>query len=366
MRFLHKKLDQRKESGTLRSLKPFSGEIDFYSNDYLGLCTDARIHVRARQLLADAGLTGRNGSAGSRLLSGNFPFYEDTESFLAQFYGAESALIFHSGYTALLGTLSCLPGRTDTVLYDELVHASARDGIRLSPAKNHAFGHNDLADLEAKLQNAQGNVFVVVESLYSMDGDTPPLAEMARLQQQYGFVWVIDEAHAGGVYGEQGRGLTHELGRNENVIRIVTFGKAYGTEGACVLGSALLREYLVNFSRPFIYTTAPAPEFYAKIRASAETASTADTERGRLFQNIRHFGDLFEKHFACTGSPIQVYQPGNVERLQNITRRAAEAGISVRPIYSPTVPEGKERLRIVLHAYNTHEEIQMLYRVLSA
>lgn len=366
MKFLHNKLAERGQNGSLRSLKPFAGGIDFYSNDYLGMARNPLIAERVPVLLAGAGLHVRNGSGGSRLLSGNFAFYEETEAFLAKFYGAGSALVYHSGYDALLGTLSCLPARGDTVLYDELVHASARDGIRLSWAKSRSFAHNDVNDLETRLQKAEGHVFVVVESLYSMDGDLAPLAEMAELQQRYGFTWLIDEAHAGGVYGEQGRGLAQGQGHPENTVRFVTFGKAYGTEGACVLGPAVLRDYLVNFSRPFIYTTAPAPEFFAKIRAAAEIGTQADPERGRLMENIRYFRAKFSPYMACTDSAIQIYRPGNVERLRQQAERLSQAGVAVKPIYHPTVPLGQERLRIVLHAYNTQEEMERLYTALTA
>lgn len=364
MKFLHNKLNERRQQGTLRSLKPFADGIDFYSNDYLGMALNPLLHERVPVLLAQAGLHTRNGSGGSRLLSGNFAFYEETEAFLARFYGGESALVYHSGYDALLGTLACVPARGDTVLYDELVHASARDGIRLSWAKSHSFAHNNVNDLETKLQKAEGHIFVVVESLYSMDGDRAPLTQMAQLQQRYGFTWLIDEAHAGGVCGEQGRGLAHGLGDPQNTIRFITFGKAYGIEGACVLGSHVLREYLVNFSRPFIYTTAPAPEFFAKIRAAVEITAKAHTQRQQLQQNIHYFQNRFSPHMACTDSSIQIYQPGNVERLRNQTAKLTQAGIAVRPIYAPTVPVGQERLRIVLHSYNTAKEIELLYTTL--
>lgn len=364
MEFLHNKLNERREAGTLRSLKPFAGGIDFYSNDYLGMALTPSLPERVHSLLEQAGLRERNGSGGSRLLSGNFAFYEETEAFLAGFYGAEAALVYHSGYDALLGTLSCLPGRTDTILYDERIHASARDGIRLSWAKSHSFAHNCADDLEAKLQRAQGTVFVVTESLYSMDGDRAPLARIAEMQQQYGFVWLIDEAHAGAVYGEQGRGLAHAFAGRENVIRFITFGKGYGVEGACVLGTAVLREYLVNFSRPFIYTTAPAPDFFAKIRAAVELTATADEARNRLKENIRYFNEKLSPRMVCTDSPIQVLLPGSVEKLKNITAQLTGAGIAVRPIYSPTVPQGQERLRIILHAYNSFDEIDVLEKII--
>lgn len=361
MKFLHKKLDERKENGTLRTLKPFSDGIDFYSNDYLGMATHEAIHARSRQLLLENELSTRNGSGGSRLLSGNFAYYEKVESFLSSFYGAEAALVYHSGYDALLGTLACLPGRSDTVLYDDLIHASARDGIRLSPAKSFSFRHNDLQDLESKIKRAGGTVFVVVESLYSMDGDMAPLAEIIWLQQQYNFVLLIDEAHAGGIYGTEGKGLAHNFNA-ENVIRFITFGKAYGVEGACVLGSKVLRDYLINFSRSFIYTTAPSPSFFAHIQAAVETVAKAEDERILLKENIQSFKNIFSHYFACTHSPIQIYKPGNKKLLVEIANRLLQENITVRPIFYPTVKEGEERLRIVLHSFNNEFQMEGLFK----
>ena len=363
MKFLHKKLDERRENGTLRTLKPFTDGIDFYSNDYLGMATHEEIHVKAKNLLLEKELFQRNGSGGSRLLSGNFTFYEEVEAYLAEFFGAEAALVYHSGYDVLLGTLSCLPTRSDTVLYDDLVHASARDGIRLSAAKSFSFRHNDLQDLESKIKRAEGNVFVVVESLYSMDGDTAPLEEMYELQKKYGFVWLIDEAHSSGIYGEQGKGLSYQFS-NENTIRFITFGKAYGVEGACVLGSKTLRDYLINFSRSFIYTTAPAPEFFAKIQSSVEIVSAADEARTMLNENIQTFKNTFSYHFPCTNTPIQIYKGGNKKILVDITNQLSEINITVRPIFYPTVREGEERLRIVLHAFNNEFQIENLAQVI--
>jgi len=363
MKFLHKKLDERRENGTLRTLKPFTDGIDFYSNDYLGMATHEEIHVKAKNLLLEKELFQRNGSGGSRLLSGNFAFYEEVETYLAAFFGAEAALIYHSGYDALLGTLSCLPTRADTVLYDDLVHASARDGIRLSAAKNFSFRHNDLQDLESKIKRAEGNVFVVVESLYSMDGDTAPLQEIYELQKKYGFVWLIDEAHSGGIYGEQGKGLSYQFS-NENTIRFITFGKAYGVEGACVLGSRTLRDYLINFSRSFIYTTAPAPEFFAKIKSSVQIVSKADEERTTLNENIQTFINTFSYHFPCTNTPVQIFKGANKKQLIDITNQLSEINITVRPIFYPTVREGEERLRIVLHAFNNEFQVENLAQVI--
>ncbi|MCG9911726.1 MAG: aminotransferase class I/II-fold pyridoxal phosphate-dependent enzyme [Flavobacteriales bacterium] len=360
MKFLHNKLLEREQSGSLRSLQTFPHHIDFFSNDYLGLSHDAFVSSRIKELLEHEQLADVNGSSGSRLLSGNLPFYEKTEQFMADFFESESALIYHSGYSALLGVLSCIPQRTDTIVYDEFVHASARDGIRLSMARNFSFSHNNLYDLEDKLKKSTGRIWVVVESVYSMDGDSAPLIEIIELQQKYDFVLLIDEAHSGGITGEEGRGLAHAWAGNENIIRIITFGKAFGTEGACVLGPEILRNYLINFSRPFIYSTAPSPHFFASIRASVEAVQKADKQRKTLTDNISFFQKKFEGMMPCHSSPIQILKGKDIGQLKALATFLSENRMAVRPIFSPTVPQGQERIRMVIHAFNTAEEIEKL------
>lgn len=366
MKFLRKKLEEREREGTLRKLSTFSQAIDFYSNDYLGMALDESIHHKAKSILLENEMFFRNGSGGSRLLSGNFEFYDAIEQYLADFFHADSALVFHSGYDALLGVLSCLPGRSDTILYDELVHASARDGIRLSSARNFSFRHNDYSDLEAKLKRSEGQVFVVVESIYSMDGDSVDLDLLLALQKKYEFVLLIDEAHAGGVKGEAGKGLSYAVGKQENIIRFITFGKAYGVEGACVLGSDDLKAYLINFSRPFIYTTAPSPAFFANIRASVDHVAACDAQRLALYENMQDFKNRFSHYFPCTDSAIQLFKPGSKRKLNEVSTALTEHGFAIKPIFSPTVKEGEERLRIVLHAFNDEFQLDGFEAVIKA
>lgn len=376
--FLHKKLEERRAQHALRYLRPPEGKTDFCSNDYLGIVRDG--------LIGGAGAGYRHGSGGSRLLAGNYPLIEDTERLLAAFHEAPAGLIFNSGYDANLGLLSCISQRGDAILYDQLSHASIRDGIRLSFGRSFSFLHNDCGDLGKKLQAAQaaiisgGNIFVVTESVFSMDGDQAPLREMAVLCTQYGAHLIVDEAHATGVAGPAGAGLVQQLGlQRQCFARIHTFGKAVGCHGAVILGSEELRNYLVNFSRAFIYTTALPETSVAAIRRAYELFPGMNNERDHLQRLIAHFQQapigqqapidqqaLIDRK-ASTGfqrlnslTPIQVViVPGN-EAVRRLAGQLQEKDLDVRPILYPTVPKGGERLRIVFHAFNTFAEVNTL------
>ncbi|GAB3237536.1 pyridoxal phosphate-dependent aminotransferase family protein [Hymenobacter seoulensis] len=369
---LHQRLAQhlakRDADGTQRRLTlSASGLVDFSSNDYLGLSRHPTVQAALQEALAEPA-----GSTGSRLLTGNSQAAEELETVLAAFHRAEAALLFNSGYAANLGFFSALPRRGDTILYDEASHASVKDGIRGSFATAWSFRHNDVQDLERKLVRATGAVFVAVEALYSMDGDMAPLAELAALCQEKGLHLVVDEAHTNGIYGTQGEGLVTALGLEEQVFaRILTFGKALGSQGAAVAGSTLLRDYLLNFSRPFIYTTALPPLTVAGLRAAYAVLPTLTAERNRLFELSDYLTATLnavpglrvplESHVIhpvfFTASP----GPANVRA---VAAAAQAAGFDVRPIVSPTVPVGTERLRLIVHSYNTEAEIDELADVL--
>lgn len=348
-----KKLEDRIENHTFRSLTLNEAIIDFYSNDYLGI---------SRELSSSS--SNHAGSTGSRLISGNSIEAENCEKYLADFFQFEAALVFNSGYDANLGLLSCVASKHDTIIYDELVHASIRDGIRLSLAKSYSFKHNDLLDLRKKLALAKGDVFLVIESLYSMDGDFAPLKELLALKKEFNCHLIIDEAHACGVIGEKGKGLSHEF-RKEIFAKIVTFGKAYGTHGAVILGSHKLKDFLINFARSFIYTTALPPQQYNTI-SEAVKYSENDALREKLQENIEFFCSEIKKiNFSCNeNSPIQLIQQKNQDELNEIYKRLQENDIAVKIIKSPTVPKGKERIRVCLHAFNTKEEVLKLVEIL--
>lgn len=364
--FLEQRLKERSEKGLWRSLKHENSLVDFSSNDYLGFAHSAALHqyINAETKRIAPGL---NGSGGSRLLSGNYAYTEATESWIASFHQAEAGLIFNSGYDANIGLLSAIPQRGDTIITDELIHASLIDGSRLSLANRFKFGHNNINELEQKLKQATGNIYVVVESIYSMDGDAAPLKDMSELCQKYGANLIVDEAHATGIFGPSGEGLVMQLGlQNAVFARIVTFGKAIGTHGAIILGSAVLRNYLINFARSFIYTTAMPLHNIIAIRCAYEWL-TKEKYAEQIHQKIDSYNLLINKlnikHIQST-SAIQTLLFNNNSEAKNAALQLQEKGFDVRPILSPTVPAGQERLRICLHTYNTEAEITALVQQL--
>lgn len=365
--FLQPRLDQRIADNALRRLVYFNGLIDFCSNDYLGIATRSLCRQTNDEQV-------RHGSGGARTLAGNYPLIEATEEKIARFHEAEAALIFNSGYSANLGIMSAIPQRGDQIFYDYLSHASLRDGIRLSHADAFSFAHNDVSDLEKKLirardgRGAQGQFFVVTESLFSMDGDLAPLEDLVICCEKYHAHLVVDEAHATGVMGPAGAGVLQSLGLHKRVFaRIYTFGKALGCHGAAVLGSSRLKSYLINFSRSFIFTTALPEAAIRSINAAYDLFPGMDQERQQLQSLIKRFrgADLpFNKLNSV--SPIQaVLIPGNDE-VKAVASLLQEQQLDVRPILYPTVPKGKERLRISLHAFNTRSELDRLIDCLSA
>lgn len=311
------------------------------------------------------------GSTGSRLISGDHELLSRLENQLAESYRTESALLFPSGYMANLGVLSSLPQRTHTILYDRLIHASLRDGIRLAGARAYSFSHNAVNDLAQKLERADGPCWVVTESVFSMDGDMAPLAEIAALCQANQAALIVDEAHALGWLGPKGRGLVAELELESQVaIRILTFGKGPGAEGAAVLGPQHLRDYLVNFSRPFIYSTAPSVAFAVKlekalIRMEVEGPDRACTLKSRIDYFCESVPEYWQDKLANTAGPIQILHCPGAERAMGLERHLRKSKIAIRAIRHPTVAEGAERLRVCLHAHNTEAEIDQLVHALS-
>jgi 8-amino-7-oxononanoate synthase len=360
--FLVERLTKRKDEGLLRKLTIPAGLIDFSSNDYLGFSRSAELFYLIKQKI-DQLPNKTNGATGSRLLSGNSQHCETVEQLLAAVFKTESALLFNSGYAANQAVLSSIPQKNDIIFYDELSHACIKDGARLSLATRHSFRHNDLGDLERKIQRSKAEkIFIAVESIYSMDGDECPLEELISLAQTHNAILVLDEAHSTGVIGDQGSGLAVKLGLADKVdVRIHTFGKAMGVHGACVVGTAHLTSYLINFARPFIYTTALPPHSLVSIEAAFEYLGQNNQAQFQLKSNI----DFFLQHATFANrtesqSAIQtVIFPGN-EKVKEVSKALQEKGFDVRPILSPTVPKNAERLRICLHSFNGKEEIENL------
>jgi len=371
---LAKRLENRILSNSFRSLRSQSNLIDFSSNDYLGLSQSAKIYDATHNLLSELDLK-LNGASGSRLLSGNHIVYDLTEEMLAAFHEVEAALIFNSGYDANIGFFSAVPQRGDTIFYDELSHASIRDGIQMSNARAFKFGHNDLANLRSLLirhseNKEEADFYIVTESVFSMDGDIPDLENLASLSEEFGCFLIVDEAHATGVFGENGEGLVHQLKlQNKVFAQINTFGKAMGCHGAVILGSKTLRDFLINFSRSFIYTTALSPHSVATIYCAYERLKDDISEIEQLKKNIQIFRDEIVKldlqsNFVESHSAIQsCIIPGN-EMVKKVSDHLKLQGFDVKPILSPTVPEGKERLRFCLHSYNSTEEICSILNLL--
>ncbi|HEV2480884.1 MAG TPA: 8-amino-7-oxononanoate synthase [Puia sp.] len=376
--FLSRKLKEREEQDALRRLRLPEGKVDLCSNDYLGVARNGLLENEVLVTESLAEQADKHGSGGSRLLAGNYPLIEETERQIAEFHGVPAALIYNSGYDANVGLLSSVPQRGDVILYDALSHASIRDGMRLSLAQAFGFAHNDLRELEKRLRSARETgteeaggrgktVFVVTESVFSMDGDMAPLAEMAVLCRQFNAQLIVDEAHATGVVGPKGEGLLQELGLADQCFaRVHTFGKAVGCHGAAVVGSSLLRDFLINFSRSFIYTTALPPASVRAIARAYALLPGLEAERkrlGLLIDRFRQTPIAWERLSSTT--PIQVViVPGNAA-VKALAGRLQAAGLDVRPILSPTVEKGRERLRIVLHAFNTEEEIDRLTSLLA-
>jgi len=371
---LHQKLQKRIENNSFRKLSSQNGLVDFSSNDYLGFSKSEVIFKESHQYLIDNKHV-LNGVSGSRLLSGNHELYAVVEEQLQRIHQSE-VLIFNSGYDANIGFFSAIPQRNDVILYDEYSHASIRDGIKLSNAKTYSFKHNDLADLEKKLLRHSGveEVYVVTESIFSMDGDSPDLRAMVNLCKQYNVHVIVDEAHAVGVFGF---GLVQQLGLEKEVFaRIITFGKAMGCHGAAVLGSKQLKEYLINFSRSFIYTTGLSPHSLATIHMSykelviSSRAERSHSDIQKLHDNIQYFKVKYSelklnKLFVESKSAIQCCIISGNSTVKKCAELLQEKGFDVRPILSPTVSEGKERLRFCLHSCNTHQEIDKVLNLLS-
>ncbi|MCW8981977.1 MAG: aminotransferase class I/II-fold pyridoxal phosphate-dependent enzyme [Altibacter sp.] len=374
---LQRKLNKRKTDHSLRSLGGDAPLVDFSSNDYLGFSTSETIFKRASQLLYEKSLE-INGATGSRLLTGNHRLYTETEAYIAKVHRAEAALLFNSGYDANVGFLGCVPQRGDVILYDELSHASIREGIAISHARAFKFRHNSSTDLERLLDQHKKEgtqVYVVTEAVFSMDGDSPDLVAMAHICNSSNALLVVDEAHAVGVIGS-GFGSVQEYELESSVFaRIVTFGKALGCHGAAILGSKALSDYLINFARSFIYTTALPPHSVATVQTAYEALSSPYKDRKhsailQLQSNIALFRTLVEANggsgsFLPSESAIHSYLlPGN-EKVKAVAVELQKEGFDVRPILSPTVPLGKERLRFCIHSFNSREEIAQVLELLA-
>lgn len=355
---LQQRLDERKSGGLLRTLLYADDKIDFSSNDYFGFSKSASLkHIETG--------TYSSGATGSRSITGNSKVAEETERMIAAFHNSEAALIFNSGYMANVGLFSCIANKGDCFISDEYIHASIIDGMRLSHANRIKFKHNNIADLEKKLQQSTGKKIVAVESIYSMDGDEAPLIDIAALCKKHNALLIVDEAHATGAFGDKGEGLVCKYKLEQDVYACVyTFGKALGLHGAAVAGSHTLRNYLINHARSFIFTTALPPHTYLQVQKAYEQLPFAD--RKRLFELVEYFRTAIQQQtnltFIKSHSPIQGIMIGDSFKTRALSEHLFANGIFVKAILPPTVPAGTERLRICLHTFNTEAEIDQLLK----
>jgi 8-amino-7-oxononanoate synthase len=332
------------------------GGADFSSNDYLGLSQSEEL----RQIALDALHRGvALGSGGSRLLRGNDPEHEALEAEAATFFGSESALYFSGGFTANAALFSTLPQRGDLVAYDTLIHASAHDGMRSGRADRVAFAHNDAQAAEDAIRTwrragGKGRVWIAVESLYSMDGDLAPLADLATVADRYDAFLLIDEAHSTGVAGPDGRGLSSQLEGRDNVVKLHTCGKALGLQGGLLCGPSVLRDFIVNYCRPFIFATAPSPLMAAMVRGVLGLLRDQPERRERLRNLVTLVSREVGARWGVTpsNSQIQPVMVGSNRRAMVIAAALQERGFDIRGIRPPTVAEGTARLRVALTLHN--------------
>ena len=348
---LQQKLDSRKNEGALRYLGMSEEYIDFSSNDYLGFARSSTIFDNTYHYLKENTSTA-NGAGGSRLLTGNHKLYQTVEYTLSHFFKVENTLIFNSGYDANIGFFASVPQRGDVILYDEYVHASIRDGIAMSHAKGYKYHHNSITSLREKVETLNfpkgANVYVVTESVFSMDGDSPDLETLCHFCRDHHLFLVVDDVFA----------------------ILVTFGKALGCHGAAVLGSNLLKNYLVNFARSLIYTTALPPHTLASVLCAVNYFNATTEPFEKLRQNILYFQYQIEhyglKNLFIPGNSA-IYSaviPGN-SKVKELSSLMIHEGFEVKPILAPTVPEGKERLRFCIHGYNTKNEMEEVLKLLA-
>lgn len=338
----------------LRRLSPRAG-VDFASNDYLGLAESGVLAQAAREAL-DRGVAV--GSGGSRLLRGNHDEHEALEEEAARFFDSESALFLPTGYTANSALLATMPQRGDHIFADELIHASCHEGLRLTRAGYTLVAHGDADAFDTAItawraqggpEAKAGRAWIVVESLYSMDGDIAPLAALLAVAERHDALMVVDEAHATGILGPGGRGLAAALPSRERIITLHTLGKALGCEGALLAGPRVMRDFLVNRARGFIFSTAPSPLNAAIGRASLKLCEQAEKLRADLHTRIAQAETLLAPLGAQThGTPIMPLILGTDKRAMAVATHLQEAGFDVRGIRPPTVPEGTARLRIVI------------------
>ncbi|MBX7226771.1 MAG: pyridoxal phosphate-dependent aminotransferase family protein [Chitinophagales bacterium] len=356
-------LEKRAEEGNLRTLKKQVDKIDFCSNDYLGLSASTwikqQVEIDYQQHYAHL----RKSATGSRLLTGNSDLFEETESLIANFHKGESALLFNSGFDANVALVSTLARKGDVIYYDEFCHASILTGIKLSEATAIPFKHNDVGHLKTLFhQNPNGASFCITESIFSMEGDKCPLKELVIFCEINTVYLFLDEAHALGVVGEKGSGWAVNEGVEDKVFaRVYTYGKALGAHGAAIVGSGELRQYMINFAKPFIYSTALDTHAVLSIKWGYNFLYNFDKQIDRLNYLNKKFYEILTINYPSItvlgqGPIFGILSPSNQE-AKRVAAALQNDGFDIRPILYPTVPKGQERLRFILHSYNEEAQI---------
>lgn len=342
-------LDSLKRESRLRALASRAGK-DFASNDYLGLAGSTLLHDALREGMA-LGLPA--GSGGSRLLRGNHDAHTALEADAARHFGSEAALFFATGFAANAALFATLPQRGDLVVHDALIHASAHDGMKLGRAECLPARHNDPQSFDDvitawRTSGGTGRVWIAVESLYSMDGDRAPLADLANVAARHDAALIVDEAHATGVFGAGGRGLAEPIASHPNVITLHTCGKAIGCEGALLCGPRVAIDFLINRARPFIFSTAPSPLIAHMVRRALALVASHDDWRTELFARVAQAQRLLAPRLDMTSNDAQILPViiGDDARTMRIAASLQRQGFDVRGIRPPTVPPGTARLRI--------------------
>ncbi len=361
---LHRTLRRVERRTSVELLVDGQPAVDFASNNYLGLADDRRIAEAVTRALA----TGATGAAAARSITGNHVLHEELEEAIARHKGAEAALLFASGFAANAGAIPALAGRSDVIYSDELNHASIIDGCRLARGTTRAFPHGDLDALAALLEEDRGKYrrrLIVIEGVYSMDGDLFPLDRLVPLAREHGAAIYLDDAHATGVMGRTGAGTAEHWGVAHEVdVHMGTLGKALGVSGAFISGSATLREYLINRVRSFIFTTGTPPALAAGAREALRIALEEPWRRRGLHANVARLRTGLD----AIGRPADPALPGHIvpilvggaERATAIGRRMLDCGYLVGAVRPPSVPMGKARLRITLSAAHSGEQIDGL------
>jgi 8-amino-7-oxononanoate synthase len=363
---IEKKLLKRRDFGNFRQLEVAESLIDFSSNDYLGLARSSKLEaLHFIEIMKRQGELNGLGSTGSRLLTGNGNYAQNLESRIAAFHGRQAGVLFSCGYLANVGLISAIASRKSVFIFDSGVHASSRDGIRLGRSLAYPFRHNDLDHLESRLKKCSNHDrFILIQSIYSTDGSRAPLKEVCQLAASYGAHVIVDEAHAIGVVGPEGRGLVAEFGLTDTIFaQVATFGKGLGTFGAIVLCNANVKQAIVNYATSFIYTTALPFQSLAAIKCSYDLFPSMDQERLHIQKLIKIFRDNFP-----ISSPTHIQEvpvEGNAA-VKRAAKSLSLLGFDVRPLMSPTVRRGRELLRICLHAFNTEKEVEGLIDIIKA